>query len=258
MDNTEKSVLSMTIFLIIVLVIGVSGYFLVIKNRDRSEEKSPIIEESIVNYNEIKIDESKEFVYEENFEIMSEELEIIYSDIIINIDSVDAKQLETKLNSEKASLKQSIKYISQTEVDDEELLYSVDDIFSASVRHYESYNYEKYLTLTVNDHTYYATVGADNQTVNAYTFNLETGSLLTLDEMLDIYTVSRTTLIRRLTENLQSIYDASPEVINFEGSVSGINELSNVSVYIDENGKLKANYVVITTENTYNETVEIA
>ena len=258
MDNTDKSVLSMTIFLIVVLVIGIAGYFLVIKTRDKNENNKPVIEEKLQDYSVIKIDDSKEFIYQENFEIVSEELEIIYSDIRINVNSTKARELETKLNSEKTSLKQSVKYISQTDVNEEDLLYSVDDIYSASVRHYETYNYEKYLTLVVNDHMYYSTGGADQQTVNAYTFNLETGFLLTLDEILEIYTVSRTSLIRRITENLQTIYNASPEVINFDASVAAINELTNVSVYIDENGKLKANYVVITNENTYNETVEIA
>ena len=90
---TDRQNSKLTFFIFILVIIGliVLGYFLI---------KKPDISEKILDDTEtLEIDKTKNIVYYDNIDVISSEAQLEYKDIHINLNSDDARELETKLNS---------------------------------------------------------------------------------------------------------------------------------------------------------------
>ena len=257
MDRIDKSIVSMTVFLILVVLIGVFG-FIAIKNNPHQKKDNQSVKTTVTNdYHQIKLDTKKDFIYFTNYQVISEDLEIYYSDINININSASAKELADNLNNQTKALANNIKYISQTKVKPKDLLYNVDDIYSAMTRDYQQIIYGKYLSIIVDDSEYNCTGASSPHQITASVFDLETGNILNQTDLLNLYHISLTTLYRRLDDQIATIYNANQSIIEYQATIDQTRTPNGIVLYVDDEGHLNANILVITNEINYNENIVI-
>ena len=125
MNKEERNIGSIILFIIILLVIGIGGYFAISKLGNKDDKK-----EEVVEIKSIKKDDSKDFVYFTNEQILSEKNELEYKDINININSEDATNLEKKLNDRTSEIKNNVTKISEANIDTTDIIMN-DDIYEA-------------------------------------------------------------------------------------------------------------------------------
>lgn len=251
MDQIDKSRTAIIVFIAIIILIAVGGYLLVTSDKESESNKKT------ENYDKIKIDKNQDFVYYTDREIVSSELEIIYQKININVNSEDAKRISTEINSKVDSLKNSITKISETEIpEDKELLYNVDDIYSADLQEYNYYQYKNYLIIKVDNYTYdcFGTFGAHD--IKYYILNLKNGQELSASQLKEIYNVDDEEIKNKIDNHIYEINkETNNNVINVSETIA--NADNNYVLYISQNGDLMANIVVITNEINYNEDIVI-
>lgn len=253
MERIDKSILSMVIFLAVVLFIAIFGFFAIKNNPHRQAKKEPKIE--VNDYQAIKVKPDEEFIIYRNPQVISEELEIYYQELEININHSLATSVASELNAQTQAYASKVAYISQTKVPANTVLTNIDDIYYAPVREYHSYLNQHYLILNVHDYEYYAT-GINNPTKDQYfIFDLNDGSLVTAEQLLNIYGITRTTLIRRLNTYLQEKANLNPDLIKLNETVAQFSNPDNIKLYIAADGHLMANILVITNEINYNDNI---
>lgn len=257
MERIDKSIVSMIVFLSLVLIIGIVGFIMVRNNHNQKKDFQPV--ETIVtdDYHQIKVDAKKDFIFFTNYRVISEDLEIYYADINININSSYAKELEINLNNQTKELENTIKYISKTKVREKDLLYKVDDIYSAMTRVYKHIIYGKYLSIIINDSEYNCTGIGNYPQIITSVFDLETGNILTQTDLLNLYHISLTTLYRRLDDQISAIYNANTSIVKYQETIDQSRTSNGIVLYIDDEGHLNANILVITNEINYNENIVI-
>ena len=113
----EKNYLSITIFVFIIFILLLGGNYL-IKNRNKIEN---------TKLTDIRIDKTKDYVYFTDSKTVSEELDLVYNTIHINLDSEDAKNLESELNNEMNKAYDTIKKTSEVTFDKKNIVYELDD-----------------------------------------------------------------------------------------------------------------------------------
>ena len=251
MDQIDKSRTAIIVFIAIIILIAVGGYLLVTSDKESESNKKA------ENYDKIKVDKNQDFVYYTDREIVSSELEIIYQKININVNSEDAKRISTEINSKVDSLKNSITKISETEIpEDKELLYNVDDIYSADLQEYNYYQYKNYLIIKVDNYTYdcFGTFGAHD--IKYYILNLKNGQEISASQLKEIYNVDDEEIKNKIANHIYEINkETNNNVINVSETIA--NADNNYVLYISQNGDLMANIVVITNEINYNEDIVI-
>lgn len=251
MDQIDKSRTAIIVFIAIIILIAVGGYLLVTSDKESESNKKT------ENYDKIKVDKNQDFVYYTDREIVSSELEIIYQKININVNSEDAKRISTEINSKVDSLKNSITKISETEIpEDKELLYNVDDIYSADLQEYNYYQYKNYLIIKVDNYTYdcFGTFGAHD--IKYYILNLKNGQELSASQLKEIYNIDDEEIKNKIDNHIYEINkETNNNVINVSETIA--NADNNYVLYISQNGDLMANIVVITNEINYNEDIVI-
>lgn len=251
MDQIDKSRTAIIVFIAIIILIAVGGYLLVTSDKESESNKKT------ENYDKIKVDKNQDFVYYTDREIVSSELEIIYQKININVNSEDAKRISTEINSKVDSLKNSITKISETEIpEDKELLYNVDDIYSADLQEYNYYQYKNYLIIKVDNYTYdcFGTFGAHD--IKYYILNLKNGQEISASQLKEIYNVDDEKIKNKIDNHIYEINkETNNNVINVSETIA--NADNNYALYISQNGDLMANIVVITNEINYNEDIVI-
>lgn len=251
MDQIDKSRTAIIVFIAIIILIAVGGYLLVTSDKESESNKKT------ENYDKIKVDKNQDFVYYTDREIVSSELEIIYQKININVNSEDAKRISTEINSKVDSLKNSITKISETEIpEDKELLYNVDDIYSADLQEYNYYQYKNYLIIKVDNYTYdcFGTFGAHD--IKYYILNLKNGQEISASQLKEIYNVDDEKIKNKIDNHIYEINkETNNNVINVSETIA--NADNNYVLYISQNGDLMANIVVITNEINYNEDIVI-
>ncbi len=251
MDQIDKSRTAIIVFIAIIILIAVGGYLLVTSDKESESNKKT------ENYDKIKVDKNQDFVYYTDREIVSSELEIIYQKININVNSEDAKRISSEINSKVDSLKNSITKISETEIpEDKELLYNVDDIYSADLQEYNYYQYKNYLIIKVDNYTYdcFGTFGAHD--IKYYILNLKNGQEISASQLKEIYNVDDEEIKNKIDNHIYEINkETNNNVINVSETIA--NADNNYVLYISQNGDLMANIVVITNEINYNEDIVI-
>ena len=240
-------------FLVFVLVLIVGGFFLT-RYLTSDDAKEKIIKEEA---NKLKKYSKKDFIYYENEDVISGEPEIVYKDVVINLLGNDT--LNRILKSEMDEIRTSVKKISENELDpNREVLYDEDDIFYAKERNYQYSESRKYLSLVVTDSEFNCYTGSEIKSLKAYNFSLESGKELTTDTILNNNKITlddiKNKVRAKLEDDQASFGDQNQILID-----DTLNELttSNACIYFNNSGKLVISIIVKTTQESYNDTIDL-
>lgn len=230
----EKNYLSVTLFVLIVFVLLLSGNYL-IKNKNKI---------SPVKIKDIRIDNSKDYIYFTDSDIASEELDLTYSTIHINMNSTDAKNKEDELNQEMNIAKGSIRKYSKEEVEKKEFTKTVQEgeIYYAEYLKYDVLVSDNYVTLeTIKGH-YNLSSSDDNNTIKYYTFSKEDGHIMSMDEIKNANKIKNSDIEKTKEKYIEDNEDIT---------------IKEYELYIDKYGNTIMNLLVNSGDITYNDTVKI-
>lgn len=231
----EKNYLSVTIFVLIIFILLLGGNYL-IKNRDKAETSKLV---------DTRKDKTKEYVYFSDSNTVSEDLDLVYNTIHINIDSQDAKRLEEELNAEMTKAYNSIKKTSAVSFDKKDIVYELDDnndIYEADYLKYDVLDNDNYLTIGVIKGHVNITSDIDNNTLKYYTFNKKDGHIMSMEEIKNVGKIKDSDI-----ENTKKTYLEDKED----------NKINSYELYIDKYGNVRMNMLVNSGNITYNDTVKI-
>ncbi|MBR1417260.1 MAG: hypothetical protein IJ572_05555 [Bacilli bacterium] len=228
MNREEKNIGSIILFIVIVLAIGFGGYYL-ISNKTSSQNKSNDYK-SGTEIKKIKIDDSKNYVYFTNEYMLDNHEDLVYKDIIININSTDAKNLQEKLNKEMASIK----------------VNSIPDDEKIEMIEYNVVETSKYLSLTVNKY-FFEDNEATNSSLDYYVFDLSSGNILANRDIMKNENVTDQEIRSKIRSYINNDAD-----VDIDATLSKEYKLS-----ISKTGKIIINTVVKTSELDYNVSIEM-
>ena len=259
MDEFERGKFGFFVFFLIVIFLGVVGFYYVTLDKSNKDNKNKNEVKEISN--EYKLDKSKPFIYVEEESMLAHD--VVYSKATINLNSGVAQEINTLLTTELETIKKDVLLLSKTEIPEgKEIVHSHDDIYKAAIRDFEVYLYDKYATLVIYDYYHYCTDEYGAKNMRAYTFNVETGKLLSSEDVLNVYGKSLESIKEKiqthLTRELSELVTSDPALVNFieiSNSLSNLTYNKSLIYYIDVKGKLNASFVVITAENDYNDNV---
>ena len=231
----EKNYLSVTMFVLIIFVLLLGGNYLI-----RNKGQKPTTK--IVD---IRMDNSKDYVYFTDIKTVSEDLDLVYNTIHLNLDSKDAKELENLLNEEMIKAKKSIKTLDEVVIDKKDIVYELDDdnkIYEADYLKYDILESDNYITVgTIKGHIN-ITSDEDNNTLKYYTFSKKDGHIMSLDEIKSAGKITNNS-IEKVKENY--LKDKENTTIK------------TYELYIDKYGNTIMNLLVNSGDITYNDTVKI-
>lgn len=231
----EKNYLSVTIFVLIIFILLLGGNYL-IKNRDKTETSKLV---------DTRKDKTKEYVYFSDSNTVSEDLDLVYNTIHINVDSQDAKRLEEELNAEMTKAYNSIKKTSAVSFDKKDIVYELDDnndIYEADYLKYDVLDNDNYLTIGVIKGHVNITSDIDNNTLKYYTFNKKDGHIMSMEEIKNVGKIKDSDI-----ENTKKTYLEDKEDT----------KINSYELYIDKYGNVRMNMLVNSGNITYNDTVKI-
>ena len=251
MEENFKSKIGFGIFIFIVIALAIGGYFFKEYILNKPVIEANIDESGEVNY---KIDEDKEYIYYDNKETISEGAEIYYRDVVINLKSQTT--LNEQLKKENQIYKNNIKYISdQTNIISNDLIhFNYDNLYALTFRDYATYEHDKYISLVINDFNYTC---FDEKTFNktkSYIFNIETGTLVSEDEVLNKFNTN----MEKIKENIKTYLVGKQttvddvDLINIEET---LNNFNIYAIYVNKNGKLEVSFIVKSNKIDYNDFV---
>ncbi len=255
MNDVEKNKTSLIIFIALVVLIAVGGFLLIIYHHNEKKNAN-----SSKDYNAIKVDKDKDFIYFPSAKVVSTELGIIYQDIAINLDSQDATKVSESLNKLLQENAKSVKLISEQDPLDNPPTYDTDDIYSARLQNYSFYTYRNKLILLVDQHNYdcYGIGGAHDLT--SYIFNLTSGNLLSKEALLEEYQITEeeveNVIIKELNALKEKLDSTQEDLLQLSPTIDRVKN-HEYTLYLNRKGELTANVVVITNEINYNEDIVI-
>ena len=231
----EKNYLSVTMFILIVFVLLLGGNYLI-----RNKAQKPTTK--IID---IRMDSSKDYVYFTDSKTVSEDLDLVYNTIHLNIDSKDAKELENLLNEEMAKAQKSIKTLDEVVIDKKDIVYELDDdnkIYEADYLKYDILESDNYITVgTIKGHIN-ITSDEDNNTLKYYTFSKKDGHIMSLDEIKSAGKITNNSIEKAKENYLKDKEDTT---------------IKTYELYIDKYGNTIMNLLVNSGDITYNDTVKI-
>lgn len=240
-------------FIVFVVVLIVGGFFLTRYLTSDTEKKKIVQNET----NKLKKDKEKDFVYFENEDVISEEPEIVYKDVVINILGNDT--INKILKNEMDNIRTSVKKISENELDpNREVLYDEYDIYYAKERNYASYESRKYLSLLVIDSEFNCYTGSEIKSLKSYVFSLEDGKEISHRSLIDKYNLTidaiKEKVRNKLVEDGASFGEENQILID---DTLNLITLENSCIYINKSGKLVISVIVKTNQESYNDTIEL-
>ena len=231
----EKNYLSVTMFILIVFVLLLGGNYL-IRNKGQKPTTKII---------DIRMDSSKDYVYFTDSKTVSEDLDLVYNTIHLNIDSKDAKELENLLNEEMAKAQKSIKTLDEVVIDKKDIVYELDDdnkIYEADYLKYDILESDNYITVgTIKGHIN-ITSDEDNNTLKYYTFSKKDGHIMSLDEIKSAGKITNNSIEKAKENYLKDKEDTT---------------IKTYELYIDKYGNTIMNLLVNSGDISYNDTVKI-
>ncbi len=231
----EKNYLSVTMFILIVFVLLLGGNYL-IRNKGQKPTTKII---------DIRMDSSKDYVYFTDSKTVSEDLDLVYNTIHLNIDSKDAKELENLLNEEMAKAQKSIKTLDEVVIDKKDIVYELDDdnkIYEADYLKYDILESDNYITVgTIKGHIN-ITSDEDNNILKYYTFSKKDGHIMSLDEIKSAGKITNNSIEKAKENYLKDKEDTT---------------IKTYELYIDKYGNTIMNLLVNSGDITYNDTIKI-
>lgn len=256
MNETRSNTIGSILFVLLILVLAVGGYFFT-KSITIEKEESKLTTDKATISDEYKLDKEQDFIYYSNEKFISMEPDITYKDVIINLTT--AETINKSLKQELDVIRNSVKYIKDNELDpNREVMYN-DEIYSASERNYETFAYKEYISLLVKDYEFNCYDGSLLSKLRSYVFDVTTGKMLLANDLLDKYNTNmdrvKSTVRDYLTKN--QTYEEEIEIINIEETIAGLDNPDNYAIYIDKYGDLYISYIVKTSQVDYNETMKL-
>jgi len=236
---------------VIVLIIG--GFFLT-RYLTSEEEHVKVVQNEI---DKLKIDSKKDLVYYENETIISSDANIVHKDIVINLKEADT--VNEILKEKMDNIRTTVKKISESQIDESrEMLFGKEDIYSTDERDYTVYESLKYLSVIVTDSEFSCYTGSTIKEQHAYTFSLSTGKRLSNDTLLGYADTTiddvKNKIRNKLEQDQNDFTDGT--IINIDETLNAINA-ENALIHTNKSGKIVITYVVKTSEDSYNDTIEL-
>ena len=257
MEERNKAIIGCILFIIIVLTIGIGGYIYAFRNDNHKTEKE--LQEKTITDN--KKESKKDLIYFENERKLSEELGINYKDVIINLNNSQATAINNQIKSENDELYNSVKKISETTNDTgNTILYDTDDIYSATIRDYQVYKKDNYISIVISDTSYDCFKGVhDSLNVKSYVFDVSANERLSNIDILNKYNTSLSTVKEKIKNKLEKNQSSNPEngSIKIDETIENLSNDDSYGLYIDESGDLIIKYIVKSDNLNYNETMVI-
>lgn len=236
---TDRQNSKLTFFIFILVIIGliVLGYFLI---------KKPDISEKILDDTEtLEIDKTKNIVYYDNIDVISSEAQLEYKDIHINLNSDDARELETKLNNNMNKIRG--KYTKLEDNSNQEIINEADGIAEAQIIDYNTFNSTNHVTIEVNEYEFLASAMSFDNKLTYYCLDKRSGKLLTNQIIMKQENLSADTIRTKIYDHIKDNDEIDIDVT-----------MNNpYTLYYNEYGKVKANIIVKIGDINYNDNVEI-
>ena len=248
MEENFKGKFGFIIFILIVLILAIGGFFF---TKYILTDKKEEVKEKITNY---KIDEKKDYIYYTDNETISESAELEYMNVVINLKGQET--LTNSLKEENERYKTNVKYISdQPELPSEVINYDNDNIYALTYRTYENYEFDKYVSLVIKDYNYSCFDLLTFTNTKSYIFDTSTGKLLKESEILKKYNTS----VDKIKGQIREYLNADSKKIEENGIMveETINNLNNYSLYINEYGRLYISFLVKSNKEDYNDSMEV-
>jgi len=259
MDESRSNIIGSLLFVVLILFLAIGGFFLTKNLTQDKDEKKEKTAENIIS-DKHKIDKDKDYIYYTNDKFISMEPDITYQDVVINL--VTAETLNSTLKNEMVEIRNSVKYISDVELDpNRTIMYDGENIYSALERNYETHNYKEYMSLIVKDYEFNCYDGSLLKSVKSYVYNLNNGKMLLSNDLLSLYETDMDKakgLIREKIISDQKIdEETGTELILVEDTINSLNNSSSYAIYIDKYGDLYISFIVKTTQVDYNENIKL-
>ena len=252
MEKTSNIVKS--IFLVAILLVFIIGGYILTKVMINEPEKDTKPTQKTQTYADIRVDKTKDYIYYENESEVLESVDILYRDAVFNLESMS--EVNNVLKQENESIKQSIKYTKDVDDISDDAEKNDEGIYSLEYREYTDYNFDKYLSLVVNDNYYDIEKGVIAKDVKSYVVNKETGEIISPDTLLSDNNLDMDAVKAKIKQRLidtQTISDEE-QTINIDET---LNNLGQYALYINKTGKLSISFIVKTSNNNYNDSIEL-
>ena len=233
------------IFIIIVLVFIFGGFYLMKKSESLKNEVNQTISEE--KDTDIRIDETKEYIYFTNLKVIESELDIEYKDIVINFE--DKENIQNEINTENKEFSESVKY----DESNEKAIYN--HLVSAKFNKFDIFYYSNYISIVKNTYSFdYENLVTFIQS-KAYVFDKKTGKLFNNDELLSIFNINKDDIKGVITTYLNDQNLITDNPINVDET---INNISNYELYVDKLGRLVVTILVKAEQSNYNDVIVLS
>lgn len=233
------------IFIIIVLVFIFGGFYLMKKSESLKNEVNQTISEE--KDTDIRIDETKEYIYFTNLNVIESELDIEYKDIVINFE--DKENIQNEINTENKEFSESVKY----DESNEKAIYN--HLVSAKFNKFDIFYYSNYISIVKNTYSFdYENLVTFIQS-KAYVFDKKTGKLFNNDELLSIFNINKDDIKGVITTYLNDQNLITDNPINVDET---INNISNYELYVDKLGRLVVTILVKGEQSDYNDVIVLS
>lgn len=255
MDNT-KNVIGLIIFIIILLLFSIGGYFLMNYMLDDFSKKSDD-DNGITELKEIRIDAQKDYIYYENSVDILHEEHITSQDVIINIkgfeniNSALSKELD-EMDNNRVTIDANTAAVCSNE----------SNLYSFPYREYTDTTFGNYISLVINDFTYNCETGSRIDNIKGYVIDKSSGDIIKENVLLDEFNITEDGVISQIRKRLEDtqVLDGDTQVIDIEGTISDIKngEYGVVkSLSISKTGNLVINFIVKSNKINYNDSIEL-
>jgi len=243
----EKSSFKIWFFTFFLLFIIVGGYILMQQSYSLVNKSTNDTLEEVKKPNvDIRIDKEKDYIYFTDTQIIVEDFDLEYKNIIINF--VNGQSIAKMLNDETEALKSSVIYNKESEFE----LYN--DLERASFKRYEVYSFENYLSLVVKYFDYDYENSITYKDSKTYVFEKDTGKLLNQDEILNKYNISKIDVFDKVKVYIedQGLLVKEEQVLDAYASIELLDDLP---LFIDKLGRLAISIIVKSDQKDYNDIV---
>ena len=258
MDNTKNTV-GLILFIIIILIFSIGGFFFMnymlddFKNRENDDD-------AITEIKEIRIDNTKDYIYYENASDLLEEEHIEKRDVVINIKGFE--NINKTLKEELEAFEEEQVTLDEVTLSDTNTCTNDANLYSFLYREYEDTTFGDYISLVINDFTYNCLDGNKIENIKGYVINKNTGDIYTPEELLDKFSITEESIIEQVRKRLNDtqVLDKDIQVIDIEGTISDIKNGTYgtvKSLSISKTGNLVINFIVKSNRINYNDSIEL-
>ncbi len=233
MNREDTNMPSIIVFVTIIAILLGGGFYLIthkdIYLKDKEEVK---VEEK----KSIKVLEDSDYIYYSNLETIDEHNSLEYKTININIDSVDAKELQETLNNNMSAIRDSL------------IRDSEGNVVSCDMISYDYNVTSKYISLNVTTFSYLQNEEQLTKSiVDHYVFDIETGNLLNTRDILKKENLSDQEIRVKIRDYIKD--DAE---VDIDATLN-----SEYSLSISKDEKVVINTVVKNANMDYNVSIEM-